>query len=585
MSQVLNLEIFDTTLRDGDQSLPLKHHFPKGRKAEIAAEIASLGARTIEAGFPATAGDSEEVAEVAKTIGQSEFTITPKRIVGDKLESDAPYTFTPVVTGLSLARKANIKTTWEAVKDAKFPGIHTFVATAENHMRAKHEGMSKDQILDMAIESARYARALGGPATRVEFSCEAASTSDLKWLEHFSRTILSDEEAKIDVLNLPDTLGKVDGEDMFKMFSEATRWVIEEGRAEDVMISTHNHNDRGRAASNSIVAARAVSETAIQMGSPIPRFQVEVANGDNLGERVGNANHAVVALDLLLSIDTDKFPVPVKHGIDTLPTRHVAGLIMSTVGLEINPNAPVIGVNVNKDRSGVHTDGIIKGGASIYRAFNPVWFGHSVAGVIEDGKFQGSRGRANLGDIKEYKSEILMSTQDVFNRVSALAMELDEKAIERLVVAINSQAKATGRIVTDSEIEAFATTEVGEEIADTVISHEFSGGIISDHSYADVVLKLKDGQERIGHHAGTKKGPVDAAVQAINESIGFKGDIEDIDVFSLEPGSDASAGAIAIVTDSGHRFTAYATGASLDKASVAAYIQAFNLIQRVNARS
>lgn len=583
----LTVVTFDTTLRDGDQALPKECQFKPGVKPELAAQIARLGTRTIEAGFPATAGDGEEVAEVARTVGRSEFTITPRRLEGDVFVSDDPATFTPIITGLSLSREADVETTWEAVREARYPGIHIFLATDERNMRAKHPGMTRRQTLDMFQGAVRHARAIGGPDMVLEVSCELASVTDRAWLETVSRTMLADEEAKIDVLNLPDTTGRVDRQHMERMFYEAAGWVMDEGRAGDVTMSTHNHDDRGRAVDNSIGATTGVYRAARERGSVIPRMQVEVESGAKLGERVGNANHYLFALDFLMTIADGRFEVPVDYRVDTVPSKEVAERIMGEAGLEVPLYTHAIGEWINKVFSGVHSDASIKAEeASIYYPYDVTGFGHKYPVEILDGKYQGNRGRANLGAIKHFKSERIAVMDEIADTVGRMGMELpDEEALERVVIAHNTRAVELRRQVADSEVEAFAAEETGEILEDRVTAVEFSAGEDRGHAHAEVSLTLADQEEPLTANAESDKGAVDAAKIAMNRILGFDGDIDDVLVFAKEGGSsESSAGAIVKIKRNGHIFTAYGEGATELEANIDGYAKGYDMIRRIMER-
>ncbi|HMH31291.1 MAG TPA: hypothetical protein VK534_02335 [Methylomirabilota bacterium] len=388
---------FDTTCRDGAQALPQENQFEPGAKVDICREIASLGTETIEAGFPATPGDAEEVQAVAETVGNQVFLIEPRRISKASLIDDEPYSFTPVITGLTRADPEEIDTTWEAVQPAINPGIHTFVATADNHMKAKHPGKDRQGVAQMAVMAARHAREVGGPETRVEFSCEAASTSNSEYLERIVKLVLQED---IDVVNMPDTLGAASAQRIRRMFQNVTRWVIEEGLQDRVIISAHNHNDGARAVANTIEAAHAVLDTAINLGVKPPVFQAEVTNGPDLGERNGNTSFAPWAQSVLT--DAEEFARPIDFKVDTTRVLRAAQLVANQAGIEIPAKTPVIGVDSRIHRSGIHSDAIVKGGASIYAHIDPRWFGWDEAAILEDGNYQGRNGRANLGEIQVF---------------------------------------------------------------------------------------------------------------------------------------------------------------------------------------
>ena len=247
MSETFKIINFDTTCRDGAQALPEANQFPVGSKVEIARGIAELGVETIEAGFPATPGDDEEVREVARTVGNEPFAIEPRRIVNGELVAGDIYGTTPIISGLSRAIVPDIEKTWGSVIEARHPGIHTFVATADEHIRVKHPHHDRESVKEMAVTAVRFAREISGPDARVQFSCEAASTSDMGYLERVMKSVAQEG---VDVINLPDTLGAASARRIHTMFANATRWLVEEGLNDHVILSAHNHNDGARAVSN-----------------------------------------------------------------------------------------------------------------------------------------------------------------------------------------------------------------------------------------------------------------------------------------------------------------------------------------------
>lgn len=397
MSEIFRIINFDTTCRDGAQALPETNQFPVGSKVEIARRIANLGIETIEAGFPATPGDYEEVSEVARTVGQEPFLIEPKTIIDGELESSEHFDLTPIISGLARAVPEDIETTWSAVSTARNPGIHTFVATADEHIRVKHPTHNHDGVRNMAANAVRKAREIGGSDTRVQFSCEAASTSDMNYLESVVKAVL---QQGADVINLPDTLGAASAKKIQFLFANATKWLIDEGLSDRVILSAHNHNDGARAVANTIAAAHAVADTAMLYEAPIPTFQAEVTNGPDLGERSGNTNFAPWALDVL--VDHDEFAAKVDMRVDTTKILDVARFVAAKANIAIPPKTPVVGSDWITHRSGIHSDAVVKGGARLYAHVNPAWFGWSEAGILEDGKYQGKNGKANLGTVEEY---------------------------------------------------------------------------------------------------------------------------------------------------------------------------------------
>lgn len=575
--ETMRIEIFDTVLRDGDQSLPKANQFDPGTKVELADQIVGMGVDTIEAGFPATAGDGEEVAEVARTIGRQTYTVIPKTIQNGELVALPEKIWTPVITGLSLARPNDIEATWASVQEADKPGIHTFVATAEEHMRAKHEKKTIEEILEMGQTAIRHARDVGGSNTRIEFSCEAASTSDPKTLDRFIEMALDED---IDVLNLPDTLGAASPKRMASMFSRATELIIKAGREKDVMISSHNHDDGQRAVQNAISSLHAVIDTAASMGATPPRFQIEGVAAPSLGERNGNTFLAPFVRNVLT--DRQEFDAEIDMQVDTTRVKAIAEFVCAQAGVPMDRNTPVVGKATTEHRSGVHSDGIIKGGPAIYSAVNPQWFGHEAAAIIDDGKYQGERGRDNLGAIEEYRSELVMTTGDVSQRIADLNMSVNEQQLEKIVVASNAQARSLKRRTSDIEIEQFVAEETDEKLSDSIAltthDHHKNGDYM-----ASVTLQV-DGKEAAGS-ATHSKGSIDALIKATNEALGFDGDYEDWHSEALASGSDASGSVMGVVKQNGYRISTFASSESVDEASLSAYIKAINTMRRIEQRS
>jgi hypothetical protein len=291
-------------------------------------------------------------------------------------------------------------------------------------------------------------------------------------------------------------------------------------------------------------------------------------------------------LDFLMTLDDGRIPVPVEYLVDTVPSKEVAELVMERSGLAVHPRSHVVGNWTNMVFSGVHAGAAAKArGASVYSFYNPQWFGHKHPMVIGDGKYQGSRGKANIGAMEAYSSEMIVTMEDTARKVADLGMSLpDEDAIEQVTIAINTRAVEAERPIADSEIEAIVAEMTGEQIEDTVTGYEFSSTEDRGESYAEVFLDVAGKSDVVSSHAETDSGAVDAGVQSINEALGFNGDIAKLVLISLESSSAASAGVLLTIVENGHRFTAYGTGRSENEASLDAYINGYNMIQRVKAR-
>lgn len=378
----VTVQFFDTTLRDGAQSLPADHQFPTGSKPRIAAEIARLGVGIIEAGFPATPDDAKEVAKVARTVGQASFAVTSWHAHGKPTKRE----FTPVIAGLSRAVEADIDATWQAVKAARHPRIHTFVSTSDFHRENKFPGVSRGELIDITVNAVSYAKQVSAkhPGASVEFSAEAASTTEPAYLR---RVITAAITAGAEIINVPDTVGERDPVWMLKFYRNVIAWAQQTNAG--VTVSAHNHNDLGNAAANSFMLVRAATEYTKRSQKNIT-IQIETTVC-GLGERAGNADVFTVAGNLF------KFAaglgVDVEWQFSPEQSVAIAQSVMNSAGMEVDRQAPVVGRDTNVHRSGIHSDGVIKGGHSMYTPFDPTFWGHDQQAVHEDGKYQGKAGR------------------------------------------------------------------------------------------------------------------------------------------------------------------------------------------------
>lgn len=381
----VNITIFDTTLRDGAQSLPEKHQFPDGSKAEIADHIASLGVAVIEAGFPRTPSDAEEVNSVANSVGQRDYAVTewvdgePTRTVNRPV----------VIAGLSRVTIGDIEATWEAIQGAHRPRIHTFVSTSDFHREAKFPGISRDELLIMARKGVKYAYQISSAHTgsSIEFSAEAASTTDPKYLERVVKTAL---EEGADVINLPDTVGERSPFWMIDFYRKAIHWV--KSTNPDATISAHNHNDLGNAVPNTQALIFAAATYAHENDVPI-NIQTE-STMCGLGERAGNADIFPVVAGLFKFSKDGDYDAPVRWQFNPDRSVETARTVMGMAGLNVARQSPVVGVDTNVHRSGIHSDGVLKGGSSMYTPHDPMFWGHEQSAVHERGKYQGRAGMA-----------------------------------------------------------------------------------------------------------------------------------------------------------------------------------------------
>jgi 2-isopropylmalate synthase len=312
------ISIFDTTLRDGEQSPGIA--LQPGEKATIAEQLQRLGVDVVEAGFPgASPGDFEGVQAVAETLTG------------------------PTVAALARTVQEDLDAAGEALVEAHRSRIHVFIATSSIHMEQKL-GLEPAQVVQQARWAVAYAAAL---ADEVEFSCEDATRSDPEFVARVCRVAI---EAGATVVNLPDTVGYALPHQYATFLAEVRRRCPE---LRHVTLSAHCHDDLGLAVANSLAAVHA------GVG------QVEcTVNG--IGERAGNASLEEVVV--ALKVRGDHFRV--ETGIDTEQIAASSRLVSELTGYVVQPNKAVVGANAFAHEAGIHQDGMLKD-ARTYQIIDP----------------------------------------------------------------------------------------------------------------------------------------------------------------------------------------------------------------------
>ena len=308
MSTKDKLIIFDTTLRDGEQSPGAS--MTQDEKLRIAKVLEKLRVDVIEAGFPiASPGDFQAVQQIARTIKQS------------------------TVCGLARALEKDIKKAAEALKEAASGRIHTFIASSPIHIKNKLR-MTPDQVLEQAVMAVRLARQY---TDDVEFSPEDAGRSEIDFL---CRLVESTIAAGAGTINIPDTVGY----SMPEQFGNLIHTLLNKvPNADKAIFSTHCHNDLGLAVANSL--------SAVKQGAR----QVECTiNG--LGERAGNA----ALEEIVMAVHTRPDVFDCTTNIDTRQIVPVSRLVAGITGFPVQPNKAIVGANAFAHESGIHQDGVLK---------------------------------------------------------------------------------------------------------------------------------------------------------------------------------------------------------------------------------
>ena len=312
------VKIFDTTLRDGEQSPGAT--MTSAEKLEVARSLARLGVDIIEAGFPAASPDDlEAVRRIAEEIGNPQ-----KGEPGAKI---------PTIAGLARATKGDIDKAWNAVCGAQSPRIHVFLATSEIHMKYKLN-MDREQVLERVIQMVGYA---SSKCSDIEFSPEDAGRSDPEFLYVVLEEAI---KAGATTLNIPDTVGYTTPDE----FGGLIAGIIQNVKGiEKVTVSVHTHDDLGLATANALAGIKAGAR------------QAEVTiNG--IGERAGNTSLEEVVMTL-----KTKHPVyGLETGIDATQLSRISKLVSNYTGMVVQPNKAIVGANAFAHEAGIHQDGMLK---------------------------------------------------------------------------------------------------------------------------------------------------------------------------------------------------------------------------------
>ena len=311
------IEIFDTTLRDGEQSPGV--NISTNEKVEIALQLEKLGVTRIEAGFPAASpGDLKSVAEVAKRVKNA------------------------TIVGLARSVKNDMDKAYEALRNAENASLHVFLATSPIHRQYKLN-MSKEQVLERAVEAVTYAKKF---FQEVQFSAEDAARTEIDFLKQVVEAVI---KAGATTVNIPDTVGYMTPIEYGNIFRE----LLTVPGADKVRLSCHCHDDLGMAVANSLAA--------IEAGVT----QVEgTING--IGERAGNAALEEVAL----ALETRKDIYQATTKLNLKEIARTSQLVSRLTGMIVPANKAIVGANAFAHESGIHQDGVLKE-ASTYEIIRP----------------------------------------------------------------------------------------------------------------------------------------------------------------------------------------------------------------------
>jgi 2-isopropylmalate synthase len=496
--------IFDTTLRDGEQSPGFSMNTME--KLEMARQLARLQVDVIEAGFPISSDeDFEATREVARQVGTLEGA--------------------PSICGLSRVGLGDIDRCWEAVRHARKPRLHTFVATSDIHLKYKLR-KSRAEVLKASVEAVKHAR---GYCEDVEFSPEDASRSDFDYMCDVLSAVI---EAGATTINIPDTVGYA----IPKEWGERITRIRERVQGIDtVVLSVHCHNDLGQAVANSL--------TAVMSGAR----QIECTiNG--IGERAGNASLE----EIVMALRTRKDFFGVESRVKTEEIFKTSRLLSHITGIHVQPNKAVVGENAFAHEAGIHQDGVIKEKLT-YEIMRPEDIGRPSNKLVL-GKHSGRHALSA--------------------RLKDLGFDLSGPDLDRAFKTFKALADRKKEIY-DEDLVAIVTDEVTQQVRGYELDylHVISGtGVVPS---ATLRLK-KDGQ--VFQDSGVGDGPVDAVLVAIDAITGLKGRLLDYSLRAATSGKDA-IGEVAMKVDFDGTVVS-GKGASTDviEASARAYLSAVNRV-------
>jgi 2-isopropylmalate synthase len=505
------LIVFDTTMRDGEQSPGAS--MTKEEKVRIARQLERMRVDIIEAGFPAASdGDFEAVQAVARIIKDS------------------------VVCGLARANETDIRRCGDAVRVARSPRVHTFIATSPIHMEKKLR-MEPSQVIEQAVRSVKWAREY---TDNVEFSPEDAGRSDIDFLCRILERVIA---AGATTINVPDTVGYTLPEHFGALIRNLRSRIPNSDKA---VWSVHCHNDLGLAVANSLAA---VLNGARQVECTI--------NG--LGERAGNA----ALEEIVMAVRTRQDMFPCDTNIDATQIVPASRLVAGITGFPVQPNKAIVGANAFAHEAGIHQDGVLKSRDTyeIMRAQDVGWH----ANKLVLGKHSGRNAfKSRLQDLG-----IVIDSEEALNAAFKRFKDLADKKHE----------------IFDDDLHALIT----EEDLDHVENEHYKLVSLTAHSetgelpYARVVMS-ENGQERRAEAQGS--GPVDAAFKAVESLVKSESELLLYSVNNITSGTDAQGEVTVRLAKGGRIVNGQGADTDIVVASAKAYINALNKLhsrlERVN---
>lgn len=505
--------IFDTTLRDGEQSPGATLNADE--KLAVARQLSRLGVDIIEAGFPfASPGDFDAVQRIAAEVG------TPDG---------------PVICGLARATRQDIEAAAKALAPAAKGRIHTFIATSDIHMQYKLR-RSREEVLAITADMVAHAASL---VNDVEFSPEDAGRSDPEFLYQVLEAAI---KAGAKTVNIPDTVGYTMPEEFGKLIRGIRENVPNINQA---IISVHGHDDLGVAVANFL--------EAVKQGAR----QVEVTiNG--IGERAGNASleEIVMALHVRRPYYNPYFGLPVNSekpltNVKTQEIYRTSRMVSNLTGMLVQPNKAIVGANAFAHESGIHQDGVLKN-RQTYEIMDAQLIGLQSNSLV-------------LGKL---------SGRNAFRtRLSELGFDLSEQDLNKAFIRFKDLADKKKEI-TDLDLEAIVNDETRPVPELYKLEHVQVVCGNQETPTATVRLLTPDGQELVDAAVGT--GPVDAIYKAINRIVNIPNQLIEFSVQSVTAGIDAIGEVTIRLKHEERVFSGHAANTDVIVASAQAYMNALN---------
>jgi 2-isopropylmalate synthase len=469
-------------------------------KLKMARQLDRLKVDVIEAGFPiASDGDFEAVRAIAKEVEN------------------------PIIAGLARANRQDIERAWEAIKEARRPRIHTFIATSDIHLEFKLR-KTREQVLQQAIDAVHMARDL---CPDVEFSAEDATRSDINYLIEVLEAAI---EAGATTINIPDTVGYTVPQE----FGPFVREIISRiSRRDGVVFSCHCHNDLGLAVANSLAAIEAGCRQA-------------ECTINGIGERAGNASLEEIVM--ALKVRGDKLPY--HTNVVTEEIYRTSRLLTNLTGSFVQPNKAIVGKNAFAHEAGIHQDGVLKK-ALTYEIMTPQSVGVP-ANTLVLGKHSGRHA--------------------LRNRFAELGYQLSQEELDRAYFFFTKLADQKKEIYDEDLITII---QDGMKLIPDTWSLKYVHSAGGNQELSTAVVKLVRNNE-VGVESAFGDGPVDACYKAIDRVTGMAGRLLEYTVNSVTRGKDALGEVFVHVEFNGKTYTGKAASVDIIDASARAYLNAVN---------